>query len=332
MLADVFCRLGGIAAEAVSARQLPLQVAGNGMPENNDCTTLASTISRFARADGNHETAIPGLTMFRYSNPTVPMPYVYEPSIAVVAEGSKCVVLGDELYEYGAGQSLLTSVDLPVVSKVSEATRAKPYLGMSFALDTRSVIQLATEVDAPRQRARSSRGLMISEISEHLMDALLRLILLLDEPEHIPLLVPLIQREIGIRLLTGPQGAQLQQLVTSGSQFQQISKAIAWLKGNYTSNYHMDELAAHAYMSPSTFRLHFQAVTGMTPLQYKKQLRLQEARWLMLNEHVDAISASVRVGYNSASQFSREYNQAFGAPPLRDIKHLRQSVSQASID
>lgn len=298
------------------------------MPEKNDCTKLASTISRLARVDGNHETAIPGLTIFRYSNPTVPMPCVYEPSIAVVAQGAKCVALGNELYEYGAGQSLLTSVDLPVVSKVSEATLEKPYLGMSFALDTRSVVQLATEVDAPRQRANSSRGLIVSEISEHLMDALLRLILLLDEPEHIPLLTSVIQQEIGIRLLTGPQGAHLRQLVTSGPQFQQISKAIAWLKDNYTTNYHMNELAARVFMSPSTFRQHFRAVTGMTPLQYKKQLRLQEARWLMLNEHLDAVSASIRVGYNSATQFNREYNQVFGAPPLRDIKHLRQSVSK----
>lgn len=296
------------------------------MPGHREGITLASTIARFATTDGNHGTAIPGLTMFRYAQPTVPMPYVYEPGIAVVAQGSKCVVLANEIYEYGAGQSLLTSVDLPVVSRVSAATSATPYLGLTLALDTRSIVQLATEADLPPQRASSSRGLMIGDITAHLQDALLRLILLLDEPEHIQLLAPLIRREIGIRLLTGPQGVQLRQLVAAGSQVQQIAKAIAWLKENYTDNFHVDALASRALMSPSTFRLHFRTVTGMSPLQYQKQLRLQEARWLMLNEGADAISAAIRVGYESATQFSREYSRAFGAPPLRDINRLRQSV------
>ncbi|MFM0757376.1 AraC family transcriptional regulator [Paraburkholderia strydomiana] len=296
------------------------------MPGHQDCIKLASIIARFATVDGNHETAIPGLTLFRYAYPTVPMPYVYEPGMAVVAQGAKCVVLADEIYEYGAGQSLLTSVDLPVVSRVSEATPAEPYLGLALALDTRSIVQLATEADLPRQRASSSRAMLIGDISAHLLDALVRLMLLLDEPEHIPLLAPLIRREIGVRLLTGPQGAQLRQLVAAGSQVQQIAKAIAWLKDNYAGSFHVDELAARTLMSPSTFRLHFRTVTGMSPLQYQKLLRLQEARWLMLNEDADAVSAAVRVGYESASQFSREYSRAFGAPPLRDISRLRQSV------
>ncbi|NHF65616.1 AraC family transcriptional regulator [Xanthomonas hortorum] len=296
------------------------------MLRDKDRTTLAATIARFAPSDGNYETAVPGLKLFRYAQPTVPMPYVYEPGIAVVAQGSKCVVLADEIYEYGVGQSLLTSVDLPVVSRVSEATSAEPYLGMALALDTRSIVQLATEADLPRQRTVPGRGLLIGDLSAHLQDALLRLLLLIDEPEHIPLLAPLIQREISVRLLTGPQGAQLRQLVAAGSQVQQIAKAIAWLKEHYTTSFPVEELAARTHMSPSTFRLHFRTVTGMGPLQYQKQLRLQEARWLMLNEDADSVSAAIRVGYESATQFSREYSRAFGAPPLRDINRLRQTV------
>jgi AraC-like DNA-binding protein len=296
------------------------------MLRDEDHTTLAAAIARFAATDGNHETAVPGLKLFRYAQPTVPMPYVYEPGLAVVAQGSKCVVLADEIFEYGVGQSLLTSVDLPVVSRVSEATSAEPYLGMALALDTRSIVQLATEADLPPQRTSPGRGLLIGDLSAHLQDALLRLLLLLDEPEHIPLLAPLIQREICVRLLTGPQGAQLRQLVAAGSQVQQIAKAIAWLKEHYIDSFPVEELAARTHMSPSTFRLHFRTVTGMGPLQYQKQLRLQEARWLMLNEDADAVSAAIQVGYESATQFSREYSRAFGAPPLRDINRLRQTV------
>jgi transcriptional regulator GlxA family with amidase domain len=183
-------------------------------------------------------------------------------------------------------------------------------------------------MDEPRSRREQAyRAISFEVLDGVLLDPLVRLVKLLGEPALVPRLAPLIQQEITVRLLTGPHGAQLRHLVTTGSPGQQIAKAVAWLKQNFVEALKGGDLADRAHMSPSTFRQHFRALTGVSPLQYQKQLRLQEARQLMLNEALDAGSAAVRVGYESASQFSREYSRLFGEPPQRDIARMRLNVN-----
>ena len=226
---------------------------------------------------------------------------------------------------------MLTTIDLPVVSHVTRASVREPFLGMMLTLDVRSIVQLSSEMDEPRPRREGSayRSISFEALDVALLDALVRLIKLLDEPALVPRLAPLIQQEITIRLLTGRYGPQLQHLVAVGSPSQQIAKAVAWLKQNFTHVLHVDDLAARTHMSPSTFRQHFRAITGMSPLQFQKQLRLQEARQLMLNQSLDAGNAGGLVGYESASQFSREYSRLFGAPPQRDIRRMRLSQTSS---
>jgi transcriptional regulator GlxA family with amidase domain len=195
---------------------------------------------------------------------------------------------------------------------------------MMLTLDSLQVTQLASEVDLDqRSRERAYRSISVEPLDEPLIDAVVRLVALLDEPALVPSLAPLIQHEITIRLLTGPYGARLRHLVAVGSPSQQIARAVAWLKRNFTQALQVDELAARAHMSPSTFREHFRTITGTSPLQFQKQLRLQEARQLMLNQNIDAGNAGGLVGYGSASQFNREYSRLFGAPPQRDAKRMR---------
>jgi len=287
--------------------------------------SLAEEVGRIAQNDGDYITSIPGLSVHRRSAATEPMPCIYGFGLGVIAQGGKQVMLGDEVFDYGPGQSLLTVVDLPVVSNVTLATPAAPFLGLLLTIDPRDIVQVAAEMDLaqPPKKECSYRALSIGQLEPLVLDALIRLVRLLDEPGLISQVAPLIQREIAVRLLAGAYGPLLRHLVAAGSSSQQIARAVAGLKQNFSQTLRVDELAARAHMSPSTFRHHFRAVTGMSPLQYQKQLRLQEARQLMLNQHLDAGSAGVRVGYESASQFSREYARLFGAPPLRDIQRMR---------
>jgi AraC-like DNA-binding protein len=287
---------------------------------------LARAIGRIAQTDGDHNTAIPALTLHRRKAPTEPLHCIYNLGLGVVAQGDKQVLIGDEAIDYGPGQSMLTTIDLPVVSHVRTASVAQPFLGIMLTLDVRTIVQMASEMDVPRpRRDDADHSISFEVLDDALLDALVRLVKLLAEPILIPRLAPLIQREITIRLLSGPHGPQLRHLVTAGSPRQQISKAVAWLKQNFVQTLHVDDLAERAHMSPSTFRQHFRVLTGLSPLQYQKQLRLQEARQLMMNQNIDAGNAGGRVGYESASQFSREYSRLFGAPPQRDIKRVRMS-------
>ncbi|HWW06268.1 AraC family transcriptional regulator [Collimonas sp.] len=288
---------------------------------------LAQLVAGIAQTDGDYITQIPALTIYRRSAVTDPMQCIYGLGLGITVQGGKRVTLGDEIFDYGPGQSLVTSVDLPVASYVTRATAAEPYLGVRLELEGRAIAQVAAEMDfsAPLKIA-ATRAMSVVRLDQGLLDALTRLIRLLDEPHLIPLIVPLIQQEIIIRLLNGEHGPTLRHLVTVGSPSQQIAKVIAWLKQHFTDNVPIDDLATKAHMSPSTFRQHFRAVAGMSPLQYLKHLRLQDARQLMLNQDLDASSAALRVGYESPSQFSREYTRLFGAPPLRDIKRLRESA------
>lgn len=291
---------------------------------------LAKLVGEIAQTDGEHIVQIPTLMMYRRSAVTDPVPCIYGLGLGITVQGDKRVSLGDEIFNYGPGQSLVTSVDLPVVSYVTRAHVAEPYLGIRLELDARVIAQMAAEVDfVTPLRAAASRAMSVVNLDDGVLEGLIRLIQLLKEPQLIPLVAPLIQQEIVVRLLQGEHGPSLRHLVAVGSPSHQIAKVIAWLKQHYTENVSIDELATRAHMSASTFRQHFRVVTGMSPLQYLKNLRLQDARQLMLNEDIDASSAAVRVGYESASQFSREYTRLFGEPPLRDIKRVRLANMEA---
>jgi len=286
---------------------------------------LAASIARWTEKGDHIETTIPGLALYRQEEPTQPASGMYEPSICWAVQGAKRVVLGEDTYVYEAHHFLITSVDLPTVWQVIEASPEKPCLGLVLKLDLREISQLMVDSHLPPPRAqRSSRGMATGEVTLPLLRAFQRLLDLLDEPKDIPILAPIIQREISYRLLVGDQGARLRQMASAGSQSNQIARAIDWLRGNFTRPLRIDDLATQANMSTSTFHHHFRALTAMSPLQYQKWLRLNEARRLMLTERLDATNAAFQVGYESPSQFSREYSRLFGEPPLRDITNLRQ--------
>jgi AraC-like DNA-binding protein len=286
---------------------------------------LAKGIARWTDKGDHVETAITGLALWRRDEPTPPTSGMYAPSICLTAQGAKRVMLGEDTYVYDAHHFLITSVDLPTVWQVVEASRERPCLGLVLKLDLREISQLMADSQLPPPRAQQSgRGMMLGEVTLPLLGAFQRLLDLLASEDDIPILAPIIQREIIYRLLTGDQGARLRQIATIGSQSQQIARAIEWLKGNFAQALRIDDLAAKARMSTSTFHHHFRSMTALSPLQYQKQLRLQEARRLMLAERMDAATAAFQVGYESPSQFSREYNRLFGAPPLRDVTNLRQ--------
>jgi transcriptional regulator GlxA family with amidase domain len=215
-----------------------------------------------------------------------------------------------------------------VVAQIIEASSDKPYLGLTLQLDLRVVGQLMLGRDMPSGRlSRERLGIAVSQVSAALLDAFNRLIDLLGNPQDIPALAPLVKREIFYRLLTGEQGPRLRQITTVGNHGYQISRAIDWLKDNFTKPVKIEELASKAGLSLSAFHNHFRATTAMSPLQYQKRMRLNEARRLMLTEHIDASRAAFKVGYGSPSQFSREYSRQFGAPPIRDIKNLVQDAT-----
>jgi len=291
---------------------------------------VRESIARFTERGEQHTTAIPGLSLFRREAPTGPLSGMYEPSICLVARGSKRVFLGDESFVYDARNYLITSVHLPTVVQLLEASPSKPYLGLKLKLDQREMSQLMVDSNLPPPREQqSSRGMATGTVTVPLLDAFHRLIELLADEKDIPILAPVIQREIIYRLLIGDQGARLRQIAATGSQSQQIARAVDWLQENFTEPVRVDDLAAQANMSTSTFHSHFRSLTALSPLQYQKRLRLHEARRLMLAEQLDATTASTQVGYESPSQFSREYSRLFGAPPLRDIKQLRQVEGNA---
>jgi AraC-like DNA-binding protein len=305
------------------------QQAVNQAFENNSMgvalEALGKSIARWTDKGGLLGTAISALSLARRDAPTQPTSDMYEPSICLIAQGAKRVLLGDDTYVLDVHHFLITSVDLPTVVQIIKASQEKPYLGLILKLDRREISQLMVDSNLPPPPAQQSgRGMAIGEVTLPLLIAFQRLIDLLAEPKNIPILAPIIQREIMYRLLVGDQGARLRQIASTGSQSHQIAQAIDWLKSHYTLPIRIDDLAAQVHMSPSTFHHHFRALTAMSPLQYQKWLRLNEARRLMRTECLDAATAAFQVGYESPSQFSREYSRVFGAPPLRDITYLRQ--------
>lgn len=283
---------------------------------------LAAAIARFAGTAGVHQTVLPGLRLSRRDGPTTPTALFYSPALTLVAQGAKEVQFAGRSYTYDQAHYLLTSFDLPVSSRVSTASREMPFLCLSLELDLKLAGELMVEMPAlPTQPAGS--GLAVSRIDEALLDAALRLVGLLDAPRDLPALAPLIVREIHYRLLVGSQGARLRHLAVAGSQSQQIARIVAWVKRHYSGPVRVAALARMAGMSVSSLHHHFKEITGLSPLQYQKQLRLQEARRLLLTG-CDAAEAGHRVGYESPSQFSRDYRRVFGAPPLRDTALIRR--------
>ncbi len=291
-------------------------------------TSLAEWIARWTAGKNRHETQIPGLNLHRWETPTEPTSYMLPPSICLIGQGRKRLFLGEESYVYDAHRFLITSVELPVVTQIIEASHDEPYLGLTMELDLRTIAQLMVSSNLPATRPpKGSLGIAVSTLSTPLLDAFKRLLALLDQPDDIPALSPLVQQEIFYRLLVGEQGPRLRQIASAGNHGYQIARAIDWLKANFNKPIKVEQLANKAGLSLSAFHNHFRSTTAMSPLQYQKRMRLNEARRLMLAENIDASKAAFEVGYESPSQFSREYSRLFGAPPMRDIKNLIQDAA-----
>jgi AraC-like DNA-binding protein len=285
---------------------------------------LARKIASFVGSAEKLVTSVPGLVLTHRTAPTAPASVAYEPSLAVVAQGRKRATLGGTTFIFDESRFLLTSLDLPVVSQVVEASQQAPYLCFLLRLEIPLVRELLSreEIHAP-EASEDSPAMATGETTAELLDACCRLVALLNTPQDIPFLSGLIQREIIYRILRGPEAARLRAIATLGDQSQRTAKAIAWVRANYAKPLRVEDLARIAGMGVSTLHHHFRALTAMSPLQYQKQLRLHAARERLLMDGLDAASAAFEVGYESASQFNREYSRFFGQPPMRDIRNLR---------
>lgn len=285
---------------------------------------IAEKIAQHAAEDGVHATRIPRLSLVKMSKPTEPTHGIHSASICIVAQGRKKLVLCEEkVIDYGPGKHLVVSVDVPLVGQVVEATANEPYLCLKLDLDLSLLGELVLAMNWLDDQSNACRAVGLGETPDTLLDAACRLVRLLDTPDDIAILAPVIEREILYRLLRGEQAGVLRQLLTPNNRLQNVNRAINWIKDNYTRAFSIEQLATEARMSTSSLHEHFRQVTNMSPLQYQKQLRLQEARRLILLQAMDAATAGRRVGYDSPSQFSREYRRQFGAPPLKDIDRLR---------
>lgn len=283
---------------------------------------IAELVDRHCPNPGKQQTAIPCLTLFRGCAAEQTTCAVVDPVFALIAQGAKRVLVGEDSYDYDPWHYMVAALELPMSSCVTIASPTTPYLGMAVTIDRLKLAELAANMPKTPNRQTVDRGFGIGTLSRDIQGAALRLLRLLDTPEDIPVLAPIIERELLYRLLTGTEGDRLRQSATVGSHSQQILRAVDWLKRHLDQPASVDALADLANMSRSSLHYHFKALTSLTPVQYHKQLRLHEARRLMLSERHDAASAAHRVGYESPSQFSREYRRLFGAPPARDIAGL----------
>jgi AraC-like DNA-binding protein len=289
---------------------------------------LAALVTRLTPQEGVHPSAIPGFTLIRANSPSVPMPSVYEPSLCIVVQGRKRAVLADEVYMYDALNYLTVSVTLPAIGQVLEASENRPYLCLRLELDARLIGELLLQIGRSGVPPSTDRGLFVARTSPQLLDAVVRLTRLLEQPRDASILAPLVMREIHYRVLTGELGYRLRELCVVDSQVHRIARAIDLLRKRFTESLRIEDLAAAAHMSESSLHHRFKAVTAMSPMQFQKQLRLHEARRLMLTEGLEAAAAAHRVGYESPSQFSREYRRLFGAPPRREIETVRGGTLQ----
>lgn len=287
---------------------------------------LAERIARAISADGTFE-PLKGLHLFRSSNPTEPLHGCSKPALCVIAQGSKQVLLGDSLYRYDPAHYLLATVELPIWGQIVEASAHRPYLSFLLELDPALVSSVMVEAGHLSSQSRGDvRAIDVSPLDTDLLDAVVRLVRLLDSPAEARILRPLITREIVYRLLVGEQGNRLRHLALLGGPGDRIAEAVERLRREFDQPLRIENLAREMGMSVSGFHHHFKAVTAMSPLQFQKHLRLQEARRILLAENLDAASAGYRVGYDDASQFSREYKRLFGQPPLRDVERLREGA------
>jgi AraC-like DNA-binding protein len=296
----------------------------------SDMAELAARIARALPEDGTIQPQ-PNVHFYRCSEPTEPIHGFYEPAICVIAQGCKEIMLGEDCFRYDAAHYLITTVDLPVAGQVVEATPRKPYLGFRLVFDPSVVASVMVESGIAQPRDGGVKALNVSPLDGDLIDAALRLVRLIDTPDAYHVLGPLVIREIIYRLLTGAQASRMCHLATFGGHAHRMVRAVQKLRENYNKTLRMEDLAQTLGMSVSGFHAHFKAVTAMSPLQFQKQLRLQEARRLMLNENLDAAEAGYRVGYDDASHFNREYKRQFGEPPMRDVERLRESADASVV-
>ncbi|NOU86325.1 helix-turn-helix domain-containing protein [Paenibacillus sp. LMG 31460] len=290
---------------------------------------LAKLIERHSGQDGVCLTAIPSLFFIRYSNVTEPVYRVYKPSLCFIAQGLKEILLAQERFEYGPADYLISSMNLPVIGQVIKASFDAPYLSFKLEFTQSQILEVLNNSDiqiTPKENAK--RAMFVGQIELPILDAILRLARLLDNPKDIPFLAPIYTREILYRLLQGQYGVALAQIAMEGSSIYRIRDAIEQIINDCDKPLRIEELAEIASMSISSFHRHFKEVTAMSPIQFQKQLRLQEARRLLLSESADAADVAFRVGYESASQFSREYARMFGSPPRADIKRLKEKYDQ----
>jgi AraC-like DNA-binding protein len=285
---------------------------------------LVERIGQAIREDGTVQPLL-GLHLARCSLPIARVHGVLEPSVCVIAQGCKEVLLGDSRYQYDPSHYLLATIELPSVGQVLEASKERPYLSLQLELAPTLVGSVLLEAGYPSPPSRAEvSALDVSSLDGPLLDAFVRLVRLLDAPAEAPVLRPLITREILYRLLLGEQGARLRYLAIMGGYTSHIARAVARLRQDFDQPLRLEQLARELGMSVSGFHHHFKAVTALSPLQFQKRLRLQEARRLMLSEDLDAASAAFRVGYHDASHFNREYKSLFGVPPMRDVQRLRE--------
>ena len=286
--------------------------------------SLREKLLQWLPEPSRRETPVPGLALTRYDEQTSAMRCFYTPMVALVVQGFKRSMIGDHEANYGKNHCVVVGVDMPGVFHVTEASSQAPFLSLSVRLDRRIISRLIAEAPAiVTENAAPPRPIVVSEASEELLEAFRRLVNLLDTPSRIAVLAPLILREIHFYLLSGSQGGCLRLFNTQGTQANTIARAVSWLRENYALPFRMEELARRVNMAPSTFNRHFRQVTSLSPLQFQKRLRLYEAERLMLQEGKDAGTAALMVGYESASQFNREYKRQFGDPPRRDVIQKR---------
>ena len=292
---------------------------------------LANLLQRQTTTEGRNETPIPQLKLYRYSQPTESANVFMEPGVYVVAQGRKRVTVGDETYIYDPSQYLAVSVDLPAAGNVFEASPEEPYLCMTLTVDPRHLAALIVETGRHTPRDdHNGRAVYVSALRPSLLDGFLRLVRLLDAPQDIPVLAPLILRELNYRLLEGEQFGRLAQMAIGDGRLRRVSGAIAWIKEHFREPLEIGTLAKQVNMSPSALHHSFKAVAAMSPVQYQKRMRLHEARRLLLYDSTSAEAVAYEVGYASASQFNREYVRLFGQPPRRDADRLRAEASDES--
>ena len=322
------CERGILEEVKTNGKSVGARPHKGAVPSEPELEGFARLVSAYAPHDGSFELRIPGVHASRYSRVMTNCVHALRlPSLCIVAQGAKTVIVGNEVYEYDASRMIVFSVALPITAQITQASHSEPYLALKLDLDPRKIAEMVLKVyPHGLSTAQERNAVYIAAVDVSIVDAAMRLLECLGQPGDIELIAPLVLDEILIRLLRSPIGARVAQMGFAESSVHRVAKAISWLRANFSQPMKVEQLAELVHMSVSSFHEHFKSVTSMSPLHYQKVLRLQEARRLMLSTMMDASTASQRVGYLSASQFSREYSRFFGSAPTRDIARLRQDT------